>query len=910
MVGWLVDCLVGWLVDWLVRRFVCFFSILSQNKHTTLLIFIPAATFLEKKAECCFFKALEPDTLIYRWSSLRNSATYSPTLHHKREIKKYVREFVLHFYEEVLVDSEEMTEVFSSGLVFRDIRQCHLRYAKNSPENVLKFNNYAGRAKTSKPFDKQVQKVFSEHVLDPTTFKSRAAIPNSCVPQCIAISMLVNLNGFHSTTLTMTHLDQMLDVINFKGALGVNGIPLHNFQKIEKLNHAPWSNAMLQRCPRISSYQGISLNLFRAKIYKPPGEAVEVYLFPKYLSRHHHNPHYYPVDMIIDSKDFWPEMSQTPIKKHVLCVTSLISLCRRRGNPILWRRNRNFICRACLKTFDLFTDQQTHANSCQGFPAGRAFQPRRALNSKIYKTFQYDKTTGQMQPNSIEFKMGDLYKTIRSLTTTVIDFESISNEATPDPRLKELQPKIAQIEQTPLSYSLLHTSNYDQFRLPKTLSQCRIMHLDHEEADEASFYLNLLTTLRDDLELMHHFTVQSLEVNSRTPRLDQLPPEERQKHLDADRCELCGYAFGYTPPYSARPLKQVLDHNHLPLTRTENDFIPLATGKGQTTPLCQLCNLHKVSNLHKKIPLIIHTQAGSSYDMLYLAKALVCFNNTPFPVRSHDGSIKRTRPLLKKAPRLLLRDAQTVLSIDFQFSCLDASCVPCQQKAQEIANKRKGKRTSARKGFYTKNSCIYARSLKIHDINLIFQTSLDAGISDLTETAKTRNIPIKDILKNTYSFGRELGLNDSDAIKFATQKLQMPFSLFKSAKQMAAITQPPPREAFINILSNTNQCLDIEQYTQFLWAWNALKCQNLLHIENIYCVADSKQLSDLIAYHLTKLHITTGLWGSYFLTISQLAMNAALLRCRHPTKPNERLKLEVVPEHVAMEYDKVGDCLL
>ena len=257
----------------------------------------------------------------------------------------------------------------------------------------------------------------------------------------------------------------MLGLIEFRTELDVDGISLANFARLENLNTAPWSPDFLRICPEISAYRGVALNLFRGKIYKPPHESIEIYLFPKWLSVHSNDCRYYQIDLITNNRDFWPENEPEPTRNHVLCITRLPRLCQRRGNPILRHRKRDFVCRQCLKLFEYLNEQERHSQSCQGFPRGRFFQPRRSLNQRIYKTFKFNHFTKQMERNSIKFNTGELFKTLRPLSTSVIDFESLSTPlVSDDPRLKDLQP-CASIEQTPLSYSLLHASNYENFPL-------------------------------------------------------------------------------------------------------------------------------------------------------------------------------------------------------------------------------------------------------------------------------------------------------------------------------------------------------------------------------------------------------------------------------------------------------------
>ena len=135
---------------------------------------------------------------------MRNSQSYSPSLSNSRDIRRYVRQFVTEFSEEVLVDCDEMTEIFSSGLVFRDIRQAHVRHAKNTPENLLKFSHYAGRAKISKPFDGKIQRIFGDLVVDPSQFQLSNFPDNLCVPKAMALALLIGLNNIPASVLSMS----------------------------------------------------------------------------------------------------------------------------------------------------------------------------------------------------------------------------------------------------------------------------------------------------------------------------------------------------------------------------------------------------------------------------------------------------------------------------------------------------------------------------------------------------------------------------------------------------------------------------------------------------------------------------------------------------------------------------------
>ena len=412
--------------------------------------------------------------------------------------------------------------------------------------------------------------------------------------------------------------------------------------------------------------------------------------------------------------------------------------------------------------------------------------------------------------------------------------ETISTPTVLDSRLKHTQPD-SLVEQTALSYCLLHTSTYPQFPLPQALSDFRVMHFDREQTDEKSFYVKLLTTIRDDLPLIHKFTIDSLKVgNKGTPKLQDLAANERKDFLASQRCSLCGYCYGRPSPKGANQvLRKALHHNHLPLM----DYIPLSDGERQTLPICTICNLAAVTALHRKVMLPIATHGGSNYDLLMIARGAICYGNSLFPVRAADGAILAHRRLLKKPPTILMRDSNSVLTIKLLFSCPELSCKACQQKNKVSQLRKKGKLVRASSEF-----CIYSRAVVLNDSCAITQISLDKGVSDLAETAKAKNIPISQIFPNTYSFAKKLGLSDAESARFATQKITMPFSKFRTVSDMKNIVSPPDKSAFTNDLANTNLPIDDNSYKEFVWSWKRFQCRNLLDLSAVYICADTAQL--------------------------------------------------------------------
>ena len=221
------------------------------------------------------------------------------------------------------------------------------------------------------------------------------------------------------------------------------------------------------------------------------------------------------------------------------------------------------------------------------------------------------------------------------------------------------------------------------------------------------------------------------------------------------------------------------------------------------------------------------------------------------PAYKRNGEIAGKRPLVKHPPKILLSSAESILSMEFRFSCLDADCSACQ-------NKQKQNTSTTR--------CIYSRTIRFHDSLQILPASLSDLVQDLTATARATQTPLNSIFAHSHAFALSQGLQPHEADRFVTAKLTMPFQEFKSASHLQNIKTIPKREVFVNELSNTNTPVNVDTYKDFVWSWEVFKCENLLDLANIYVSTDAAQLVDITMYHFKKIMELTSLWPGFYIT--------------------------------------------
>ena len=661
----------------------------------------------------------------------------------------------------------------------------------------------------------------------------------------------------------------------------------------------PFSERILDIAPTLSSSSGLAINVFKGRLVNNPTSkgGVELHIFGSYLSKNANNPNVYQVDLLIDSAQFrnvktassGPNCFAT--SRHVLCITSLLKLCGRR-NP-LTKSNvsaYSYLCRRCLKLYKFEEDFRYHTSICTNFPLKRAHQPRRAKNSRTFQQFRVNRFNGKMEPSYIRFSLGKCFATIRPLTSSFCDFETSSIPVHPDPRLDGTgQPKSALSEHLPFSFCLTHISHYSRFPLPTELETPRVLHIDRETTGEQSFYLNFLLTVRKDFLMLDQFLRDVLALDAGRPSFSEMSDDERNRHLTAKRCSLCGSRYATENARSYKPLRPTVHHSHI-----------LESGDDSTSiSLCVPCNLNTQTEVCKRISKTVYTWNGANFDHNYILTAAVLYGGTKFPVTNPTtGETTAFRPLIKGVPRILLRD-QSILTLEMKFSCLNSECPGCLDRSNR--RKRSRRRVADRK---LPPFCPFSRAVKFFDLVQLCPSSLDKAVQDLALASEKENIPLERTFKHTYAFARQNGLSRENCEKFVRTKLEMPFALFSSVKTMQSIVTPPPREVFVNELSNSgNQPISPQSYENFKWSWEVFNCSSLLDLETVYIQCDCLQSSDIADYVFRKLHSLVGLWPGFFVTISMYAVNSALFNCYDPRNTNEKLKLPFLSKEITEIFE-------
>ena len=181
--------------------------------------------------------------------------------------------------------------------------------------------------------------------------------------------------------------------------------------------------------------------------------------------------------------------------------------------------------------------------------------------------------------------------------------------------------------------------------------------------------------------------------------------------------------------------------------------------------------------------------------------------------------------------------------------------------------------------------------------------SLDELTNDALDYCTQTHTPIENVFKNTYSFAKELGLTHNDCIKYCSAKIWMPFELLRSIDYMKSIVNIPDRHLFQNRLSNSGQIPSEEQHKRFSWLWNTFGCENLLDAIAAYVACDTLYLSDLVIFQYSKIHRLLSLWPSWYLTISQLALQGALLNAKNPLNKQTPLQIPVLKKEISQSFD-------
>ena len=493
-------------------------------------------------------------------------------------------------------------------------------------------------------FHPSIRQLFSNLILDPENFyphqsNNTLEAYSLCVPLTIALSLLIKLEGHTASSLTKEKIKNALNTFSFQSVLNPdNGISLSSFSQIETLN-TPFTQYHTDQYARLSQFQGLSLNLFYGKIHQSPQNrpkntlnstkstnTLQMFLFPKYLSRHHDNPNFFQIDMLLSDPNFYlpekkhqsqPKPKRFHLNKHVLAIVNLPLLVARRRNAATRNHARRYteVCRKCLTLYKSSLELSEHKTQCQAYSSARAMQPRRCRNQIIYKPYIYNKYTKKVEVNYLKFKTGHLYRTLKPLFTTYIDFENLRTDIVPEEATKSEHPSNARSESTPFAFSLVHSSNYIEIPTPPYLKTPRTYFYNPEHESEDVFYIKLLTVLRDDLLLLETFLNDTLEMDNGPPTYKNMPFEQREKFFDSTNCFICGRKYDSFCIHQGKMKKVKKTRHHCHYLSFLNNV----------QDVCSVCNLHLQSEIAKKTFLTIFAHFASKFDGLIMALGWIYF---------------------------------------------------------------------------------------------------------------------------------------------------------------------------------------------------------------------------------------------------------------------------------------------
>ena len=296
-------------------------------------------------------------------------------------------------------------------------------------------------------------------------------------------------------------------------------------------------------------------------------------------------------------------------------------------------------------------------------------------------------------------------------------------------------------------------------------------------------------------------------------------------------------------------------------------------------------------------------------------------SRTTLLVPNGKGGFSR-KAFIRQAPKILLRNSQTPLTIRFSFTCPDgAHCNACGLSPQALKELRSKRAPTP--------SCIYARSIVFIDSCCHLQSSLAACVSDLNNVASKTDTPLQQLFPSTYAFSSLAGYDFTQFQTIVSAKMSFPFSLCTSISNLKSFTSVPPKEFFYDKLSNKTS-VDDQSYTTFCNIWSKLQFKSLYQCLWVYSLLDSCMLVDVLAYHYIEIWKKTGLFPTFYLTgiiippspknvsffsswvsflaynsflsfthpntAASLAMASFLLQTKHPLDSSRRILLEFLPE--------------
>ena len=545
-------------VNFLVRPFVE--ATLSSN-HS---YYIWLAVLLE------FSQINNPNDIAKRWCSFRNQNWYLSFLDTPAERESFVSDIFSVFIDDTVADITDMSSE-GSGWRYNRILRFDVRHIISSPQNRLRFGT---RKTPTKNFHPHLTTFFKGRIFDSNHHLHAAKAGyqvNLCVPASILLSLYLRLHPTGVKDVNKKDFADNLNLFHLRqfSIIGETGISLKDTNKFERF-HSPIPISLLNLFPALAFFDGFAINFFRIK----RSQQDLFTIFPFALSPNTRKASFFQIDLLMDTSDIRTQSSNLHGNKahfHVLVIKDLKRFFHRYRTVYSNMDKYKHICRTCFKVFmnrGLFTKHElscTHLERKIG-----VVNRRKSRNVLIHSPYRVNTFTKKEEVNGLSFRRGRLFAFLKPLTLGFLDFESFNQVPTPEsrsnPSIYEAVPGPAIFHQSPMSYCYSLRSLYTDFPLPAYLSDVRIKFLNDNTASVKDFFIDLLLSLRTDLERQVHFLNKVTALDPGAPRLCDLSLKDRVHFMSARFCSLCGRTFGsfYVNPRTHKKVitKKNKDHNH------------------------------------------------------------------------------------------------------------------------------------------------------------------------------------------------------------------------------------------------------------------------------------------------------------------------------------------------------------
>ena len=840
-------------------------------------------------AEIEFHKLTDINDKMSIFSSYRNQRWISVDHNSLAVSNRYADEMLTNFSIQIMSDIDSVQNKKESGWVYEKVIKMSIVKIERNILLGPSFGATPRRNKKPYSFNKHFQttlKTTNLRIPDNYIPYSFSKHPNICIPLAIVIKLEhIRAGGlFSRQTLSLRRMASALHNLRFKELQTVENdfkIYKKDLPKLEEINKG-FGEALKQQYPFLRLYDGFSLNMYRVLGLYEAHKGGTVRLTTSHLSENWNSSKFLQIDLL-DATD----ILDPPVTDHVLIILNYIQLVSHRKDT-----RYKHACRACQRLFSKYDSFLRHITEiCSPSPTA----PRRAKNFILHKTFIKDKQTGKKKPHTVSFQHRQYHKTFQSLVYGTMDLES-TNKTMEAGLFHKKPPSSSIFYQKPFAFSLCYTTPYN-ILLPDNLNNITIKFYDERYTTLDTFYLSILTTLRQNVADVNKFIFNTITQDNGPPNLSSLSKADREAYMKASSCSFCGRKFNSKIRSKKNKnlfftLRKVKHHNHFIKVPNlaKKGSISEDNGKDrhEVIVLCSGCNVNTYqSGFLTKNDLRIGIHNGGKYDFIFLSDMVSRVGHTPFKQIDKNGQ-EITLPLIKGDVQVLCKDKNSFLQLSLRFNCDHLSTCPYHSQNNLSSTHTKKNRWS---------SCPYEKSVTFFDTAMMITASLDGMLQDV------RNIHegVKDlrlVFPRTHHFiTSQMGYNEEVFSSVLCKKIPQPFEKIDSLQYALDMKEPPPVSHFFSRLKGDaltgEPSISEESYNDFVSIWRQIGATNYFDILVLYSGADSTILADVISFYYGEIFRVSGLSAIEFVTCASISYQSALLNSKSPYNANEPLQLHV-----------------